>query len=519
MPNEQPPDAAALVIFGAGGDLTYRKLVPALYDLHMDGLLPEQFDLIGVDARKLSLDEFKKRLQEGTAQFSRRGKIEPQAWDEFAQHITEYLVGDFADKGLFESIGQKLDAFDKQSQTKAVRIFYQATPPTLVETLVESLDKSKLSHDRDRARIVMEKPFGWDLESAKCLNRVVAKAFHENQIFRIDHYLGKETVQNILAFRFANALFEPLWDRKYIDHVQISMPEKLGVEHRGQYYEKTGALRDMVQNHLMQVLCLIAMDAPVAFEADEIRDKKVEVLRAIRPIPLDHVHEFAARGQYGEGWVEGQKVPGYREEPDVDPNSATETYAAVKLFIDNWRWQDVPFYLRTGKRLKQTVSQVSITFRPAPHQAFPASAIAAWQPNRLVLYLEPEQGMRLKFYAKRPGEGMNLSPVDMHFSYKEVFSQPSYEAYETLLLDVMTGDATLFKRADQTEASWVAMMPIVEAWQEVEPVDFPNYDAGSWGPENAEVLVARDGRTWQAPAPLALDQTCHPQSEPKAKKR
>lgn len=518
MENNQLPGASALVIFGAGGDLTYRKLVPALYDLHLDGLLPEQFDLIGVDARPLTLDKFKQRLREGTGKFSRRGQVDPSAWKQFAEHLTEYVVGDFGDPAVFAAVSEKLEAFDQQAQTKAARVFYQATPPSLVETLVDGLDKSRLSHERKRARIVLEKPFGWDLDSAQRLNRLVARAFDEKQIFRIDHYLGKETVQNILAFRFANTLFEPLWDRKYIDHVQISMPEQLGVEHRGQYYEKTGALRDMLQNHLLQVLCLIAMDAPVAFEADEIRDKKVEVLRAIRPIPPERVHEFAARGQYGEGWIEGRKVPGYRQEPEVDSQSMTETYAAVKLFVDNWRWQDVPFYLRTGKRLKLTRSQVSITFRPVPHQAFRASAISDWQPNRLVLYLEPEQGMRLKFFAKRPGEGMTLSPVDMHFGYREAFAVPSYGAYETLLLDVMLGDATLFKRADQAEASWVAMMPIIEAWQQGEPLDFPNYDAGSWGPENAEVLIARDGRIWQVPSSLTLDQTCHPQVEPKGKK-
>jgi glucose-6-phosphate 1-dehydrogenase len=503
------PDPVALVIFGAGGDLTRRKLVPALYDLYLDDLLPDRFALFGSDARPLSLKDFRQQLREGADEFSRHGKTETKRWEAFSQCVIDYLVADLTDPDLYRSIAKKLEELNQQWQGSAVHLFYQATPPAVVEGLIEQLGAAGLAQDRAKTRIVLEKPFGWDIESARALNNKLATAFDEKQIFRIDHFLGKETVQNILALRFANGIFEPIWDRRYVDHVQINMPEKLGVEHRGAYYEKTGALRDMIENHLMQVMCLIAMDAPVAFEADTIRDKKVEVLRAVRPIPVAQVHEFTARGQYGPGWIEGEKVPGYRQEPGVDPQSDTETYAAVKLFIDNWRWQDVPFYLRTGKRMAQTVSEVSINFRPAPHQAFPSSAIGSYQLNRLVLYIDPEEGIRLRFYAKRPGQGMKLSPVDMQFSYKQAFKVEPAEAYETLLADAMIGDATLFKRRDQTEASWAVVMPIIEGLSEVTE-DFPNYAAGSWGPESAEVLIAREGRAWQMPTPLNDPEVCEP---------
>ncbi|MGE5531872.1 MAG: glucose-6-phosphate dehydrogenase [Bacteroidota bacterium] len=502
-------DPVALVIFGAGGDLTRRKLVPALYDLYLDGGLPDKFALIGTDAREMSPKDFIKQLRDGTDEFSRFGKTETKRWQAFAQCIRDYLVADLTDRKLYQTVGQKLDELNQQWQGEAVRLFYQATPPSVVEGLIEQLGAAGLAQNRQKSRIVLEKPFGWDANSAAELNRKLASVFDESQIFRIDHFLGKETVQNILALRFANGIFEPIWDRRYVDHVQINMPEKLGVEHRGPYYEKTGALRDMIENHLMQVMCLIAMDAPVAFEADTIRDKKVEVLRAVRPIEVAQVHDFTARGQYGPGWIEGEQVPGYRQEPGVDPQSDIETYAAVKLFIDNWRWQDVPFYLRTGKRMAQTVSEVSINFRPAPHQAFPPSAIGSYQMNRLVLYIDPEEGIRLRFYAKRPGQGMKLSPVDMQFSYKQAFHREPAEAYETLLADAMVGDATLFKRRDQVEASWAVVMPIIEGWSEVTE-DFPNYAAGTWGPETGEALIARDGRAWQMPTPLNDPDVCEP---------
>ena len=329
---------------------------------------------------------------------------------------------------------------------------------------------------------------------------------------RIDHYLGKETVQNILAFRFANALFEPVWDRRYIDHIQITVAEDLGVEHRGPYYEQAGAMRDMIQNHLLQILCLIAMEPMVSFDADEIRSKKLDVLRAIRPIPEDQVRHTAVRGQYAQGWMEGKHVVGYRQEPGVSPASGIETFAAVKLFVDNWRWQDVPFYLRTGKRLPVRVSEVTIEFMPVPHQSFPISTAVLWQRNRLIIRIQPEEGITVRFQAKQPGQTMRLSPVDMLFSYEDTFKSTPPEAYETLLLDLLRGDATLFMRADQAEAAWSVIMPILSAWESSPPIYFPNYSAGSWGPESSEALIARDGRSWHMPVLTPQKNVCTPGS-------
>jgi glucose-6-phosphate 1-dehydrogenase len=486
---------AVIVIFGAGGDLTWRKLVPALYNLYLDHWLPDDFGLIGLDRKEMSDDDFRKRLKDGVDRFSRRGKAEAKTWQAFAEHLS-FLSVDFAKAETYRTLEERLEAYDKEWDTRANRVFYQATPPSLVEMIVQNLGKSKLAHQRTRTRVVLEKPFGHDLESAKALNRMLTRVFDESQIYRIDHYLGKETVQNILAFRFANALFEPIWDRRYIDHVQITVAERVGVEHRGDYYDHAGALRDMIQNHLLQILCLVAMEPPVAFDADEIRDRKVEVLRAIRPIPFNQVHDFAVRGQYGAGWLEGERVAGYRDEPGVNPESSTETFAALKLFVDNWRWQDVPFYLRTGKRLPTKVSEALIQFRPVPHQSFPSSAVLGWRANRLLIRIQPEESIMLRFQAKQPGPTMRLDPVEMRFCYSEAFKATPPEAYETLLLDVILGDATLFMRADQVEAAWSVVMPVLEAWEAVAGVDMPNYQGGSCGPEAAEALIAQDGRSW-----------------------
>jgi glucose-6-phosphate 1-dehydrogenase len=498
MDQTTKPGATTLVIFGGCGDLAWRKLAPALYNLHFDHSLPEKFAVIGIDGKKMTEEEFRHRLRDGINHFSRRGKIDDKQWAVIAPNLS-FIQGDLADPATYAALVKKMVAQEKAWGIEANRLFYLAIPPGMVETVVHGLENAHLMYERERVRIVVEKPFGRDLASARQLNRLLTSVFDETQIYRIDHYLGKETVQNILAFRFANALFEPIWDRRYIDHVQITVAEDLGVEQRGDYYDHAGALRDMVQNHLLQILCLVAMEPMVSFHADEIRNKKVDVLRAIRPISQEQVARFATRGQYGAGWMQGEHVPAYRAEPGVAANSSTETFAAVKLFVDNWRWQDVPFYLRTGKRLRARASEAAIQFRPVPHQSFPNTAILAWQPNRLMIRIHPEEGILLRFQAKQPGPTIHLSPVDMSFSYKNTFKMASPEAYETLLTDVISGDATLFMRADQVEASWSVITPILGAWEAVTPVDFPNYQAGTWGPEASEVLIAQDGRSWIQP--------------------
>lgn len=492
-------EPAVIVVFGAGGDLTQRKLIPALFSLFIEGWLPEQFLIIGLDRVQMNDQAFRQHLYEGVDRYSRQGKVNTQDWDRFASHLT-YTVADFTNPKAFDLLSEQIAAQEETWGQLSNQIFYLATPPTMMEPIARLLHHTGLSDNRERARIVFEKPFGHDLESARALNNTLTNFFFaETQIYRIDHYLGKETVQNILALRFANALFEPVWDRRYIDHVQITVAETVGVEHRGGYYDQAGALRDMIQNHLLQVLCLIAMEPPVSFGADEIRNKKVDLLRAIRTIPCDSMDWSAVRGQYGEGQIDGKAVPAYRHEPGVSADSNTETFAALRLCIDNWRWQNVPFYLRTGKRLPIRASEVSVVFRPVPHQSFPRSALEGWQPNRLVVHVQPDEGLSLRVQAKQPGLRMRLNPADMQFRYQDVFPSPSPEAYETLLLDILLGDATLFMRADQIEAAWQIVDPVLEAWADNPPADFPNYSAGSWGPEAAEALLARDGRHWLAP--------------------
>jgi glucose-6-phosphate 1-dehydrogenase len=493
------PQPAAIVIFGASGDLTQRKVVPALFNLFLDGLLPEKFSVIGVARKPMSDDEFRKRLREGVDKFSRRGRAADADWQKFAANF-HYRAAAYDDAGAYGSLAEQLTQLDKSWDASATRIFYLATPPSVFETVAGQLGRAGLYKERQRARIVVEKPFGRDLASARSLNKSLGRIFSEPQIYRIDHYLGKETVQNILAFRFANAIFEPIWNRRYIDNVQITVAESIGIENRAHFYERTGALRDMVQNHLLQILCLTAMEPPVAFNADEIRNKTVDVLRAIRPIPREKVREFAVRGQYGEGKIGEKIAPAYRAARDVAPDSATETFAALKLFIDNWRWQGVPFYLRTGKRLAQTVSAVGIQFRPVPHQAISYCSVGDWRQNCLMIHIQPEEDILLSFQAKQPGPIMCVSPVDMRFCYHEAFQTPTPEAYETLLLDVMEGDATLFMRADQVEAAWSVVTPVLESWESERPKDFPNYASGSWGPESADALLAKDNHTWLSPS-------------------
>jgi glucose-6-phosphate 1-dehydrogenase len=492
------PDPTLITIFGAAGDLTWRKLIPSLFSLSQDGWLPERFAVVGTDRSKMSNDKFREHLRDGVSTFSRHGRPPKKEWDRFARNLSFQSL-DLTKSNTYGSLNEILDRQDESWDCKANRVFYLAIPPTLIEPVVAHLSEAGLCRDCERARVVVEKPFGRDLSSAHALNQMLMSNLSESQVYRIDHYLGKETVQNILAFRFANALFEPIWDRRYIDHVQITVAESVGVEHRGAYYDQSGALRDMVQNHLMQVLCLIAMEPPVSFDAEEVRGRKVDVLRAIRPITEEDVGQHAARGQYGAGWMRGERVSAYRDEPDVNPESNTETFAALKLFVDNWRWQNVPFYLRTGKRLPARVSEVSIHFRPVPHQAFPSSAIGEMQPNSLVIHIQPDEGILLRFQAKRPGLRMRLSPVDMRFAYREAFDEMPPEAYETLLLDIMEGDSTQFMRADQIEAAWGIIMPVLNAWEQTRPTDFPNYQAGTWGMQAASVLIAQDGRSWMMP--------------------
>jgi glucose-6-phosphate 1-dehydrogenase len=501
MKKEDHLEPTVFAIFGGAGDLTWRKLVPALFDLSQDRSLPSQFAIIAVDRIRLGDDQLRRRLRDGVNRFSRFGKAKAAAWNQFATHL-HYQQGDFKKPQTYAALGAQCDRLEKEWGTKAHRIFYMATPPSMFGEIPKYLGRAGLARDREWTRIVIEKPIGYDLESALALNAILAASFEESQIFRIDHYLGKETVQNILAFRFANPLFEPIWNRRYVDYVTITVAEDVGVEHRGGYYDRAGALRDMVQNHLMQLLCLVAMEPMVSFDADEIRNKKVDVLHAVRPIHRDAVHKSAVRGQYGRARTGGEKVKGYREEDGVAPDSQTETFAALKLFLDNWRWQGVPFYLRTGKRLPRQVSEISIQFRAVPHQSFPPEASLGWQPSRLVMSIQPDEGSVLGFQAKYPGPKMQLRPVDMRFSYRESFAAPSPDAYETLLWDVMKNDATLFMRADQVEAAWRLLMPVLEVWKTTPPSDFPNYAAGTWGPEDTQGLLAQQGHRWPLPAEL-----------------
>jgi len=499
MPHTVPLEATVLVIFGGGGDLAWRKLIPALFNLHLDNLLPERFAIVGVARKPLDDTIFRSRLREGVDRFSRRRPADDEEWERFAARVS-YLSDDFTDPASGPALSLKLEELERAWGSRANRLFYLAIPPGMVEAAATHLQRLGVCRDCRRDRLVVEKPFGRDLASAMELDRLLTGMFAESQIYRIDHYLGKETVQNILAFRFANSLYEPIWNRRYIDHVQITVAESVGVEERGGYYDGAGALRDMVQNHLLQILCLIAMEPPVSFDADEVRNRKVDVLHAMRPIRPEEVHHCAVRGQYGRGSAEGKSLPGYRDEAGVASDSPTETFAALKFFIDNWRWQGVPFYLRTGKRLPVKVSQVSILFRPAPHQPFPSAAVENWQPNRLIIRIQPEEGIVTRIQAKQPGTRLLLGPVDMQFRYSDAFRSVSPEAYETLLLDVLRGDATLFMRADQVECAWRIVAPLLEAWEAVPPGDFPDYPVGSWGPEAADLLIARDGHSWLQPA-------------------
>lgn len=489
-----PP--SVLVIFGASGDLTKRKLIPALYRLFHDGRLPKSFFVIGNSRTEFSDDSFRERQREELDTFLTDMKIEDAEWQLFAKRI-HYIPGDMKDPALYQKIGAKIEELSGEVPHEVC--FYLSTQPSYYSLAVDMLAQSGLNHGSANRRVVVEKPIGHDLDSARELERHLAAAFDESDIYRIDHYLGKETVQNILAFRFANGIFEPLWNRRYVDHIQITAAESIGVEGRGAYYQETGALRDMVQNHMLQVMATIMMEPYTRFEAGPVRDERAKLLRSIRIFKPDEVKDHAVPGQYGPARVGGEDVPGFRQEKGVTPDSQTRTYAAVNLFVDNWRWSGVPVYIRTGKRLPKRVTDVSIQFRTAPKNMF--STIAGdneVEPNLMILRIQPDEGISLRFQSKRPGSGMQLRPVGMDFNYGTSFGTRTPEAYETLLLDALAGDPTLFIRQDMVEASWQVVMPILDVWRNTK-YDYPNYDAGTWGPRASDDMLARYGRQWRRP--------------------
>jgi glucose-6-phosphate 1-dehydrogenase len=491
---ERVAEPCTLVIFGGSGDLTKRKLVPALYRLAQLRLIPPQFSIIGTARQEMSDDEFRALMRRALGQFSEE-EIDEPSWQNFASGLF-YRGGDATEASTYATLRNKLEGVEAERHTEGNRIFYLATAPEFFVPIVKQLgDAGMAQPEKGWSRIIVEKPFGHDLESARVLNQELASVFKENQIYRIDHYLGKETVQNLLVFRFANSIFEPLWNRQYIDHIQVTNAEELGVEGRGGYYEKAGAVRDMIQNHVFQLLALVAMEPPASLRADSIRDEKFKVMQCVRSIPPAGVDQVALRGQYGPGHVLGATVPGYRQEEGVDPNSSTETFAALKLQIDNWRWADVPFYLRSGKRLRQRITEIGIQFKDVPQRLF-AGADSSMQPNLLVIRIQPNEGISLRFGAKLPGQAMRIRWVNMDFRYGSSFGVKPPEAYERLLLDCMLGDSTLYARRDMVERGWEIVMPILEEWKKP-ATDFPNYPAGSWGPDASFALLERDGRHWR----------------------
>ena len=489
----------ALVIFGASGDLTRRKLVPALWSLYAARTLPEPFAIIGSARSEVTGDEFRHRMRDAVREFARVKPPSANVWDRFAASLS-YVSGDPANPALYGSLERALRDIEKDRPGPANRLFYLATPPSLYESIVENLGASGLARPQGGwTRIIVEKPFGHDYESARTLNSRLGQVFLEEQIYRIDHYLGKETVQNLLVLRFANGIFEPLWNRSHVAEVQITVAETIGVETRGAYYEEAGALRDMMQNHLLQLLCLIALEPPVTFDAGPVHDEKNKVMRAIRPIDPRKVDEVALRGQYGPGFVGGKQGPGYRQEKGVAPDSRTETYAALRLTVDNWRWAGVPFYLRTGKRLAKRVSEIAIRFHRTPHMIFHRDPAGGVDPNELVIRIQPDEGVALTVAAKMPGPDLKLLPVGLDFRYGEVFGAEPPEAYERLLLDAVHGDSTLYARSDWVEQAWSLLGPVLDAWAHDGAAGPYLYEAGTWGPPEADSFIARDGGAWRTP--------------------
>jgi glucose-6-phosphate 1-dehydrogenase len=493
----KPGDPCVMVIFGAAGDLTGRMLIPALHNLARANLLPKEFAVLGVARAQMSNEDFRKRVREDVTKYC-GDCIDEEHWEEFARRFF-YFAGDFNNDQLYPQLKDRLAELDREHSTHQNFFFYLATAPNFFGAIVEKLAAAGLmeqSNDHWR-RVIIEKPFGHDLESAKALNQQLLKVADEKQIYRIDHYLGKETVQNIMAFRFANGIFEPIWNRRYIDHVQISVAETVGVEGRGGYFDKAGSLRDMVPNHIMQLISLTSMEPPISFDANAVRDEQAKILHAIQPMGDEEVFSRTVRGQYGEGIVDGVRVPAYRAEPNVPPDSRTETFVAMKLLIDNWRWADVPFYLRTGKRMPVRNTHIVIQFRRAPFVLFRDTPVEHLMPNQLVLHIQPEEGISLRFAAKVPGPVMRLGTVDMNFEYQEYFGKQPSTGYERLLHDCMIGDQTLFQRADMVEAGWAVVNPMLDIWKALPPRNFPNYPAGTWGPKEADELLERDGRRWR----------------------
>jgi glucose-6-phosphate 1-dehydrogenase len=481
------PDPCALVIFGASGDLTKRKLFPALYSLALRGLLPERFAVVGAARSEETDDEFRERMKAAVQEFG-RDEFREEIWDKLAEG-TRYAATEFTDEGGEDRVVEALNELDKQRGTGGNRVYYLAVPPDAIAPLVREIGKRRSADGW--ARLIVEKPFGRDLATARELNREIQQYFDESEIFRIDHYLGKETVQNLLALRFANGIFEPIWNRQFVDHVQITVAESMGIEGRSAFYERAGAIRDIFQNHLLQLVALTAMEPPIDFTSESVRNEKVKVLRAMHTPGPKHV----VRGQYGRGYVEGEEVPGYREEPGVASDSLTETFVAGKLYVDNWRWADTPFYVRAGKRLARRETSIAIEFKRAPHPPFELSEDGL-RPNVLVVHVQPDEGVSLEFAAKVPGQGMTLRTVHMDFLYGGAFRTGIPEAYERLILDCLLGDSTLFTRSDEVEEQWSLVDVIVGFWKRDRPA-FPNYAAGTWGPAASDELMRRDGREWR----------------------